>query len=69
MITLPNVPAYSFGRNMKKGDFESTPGPADYKWEHSKDKLLRKAVGAVIPRSKHLRFQSLNTQKDADARG
>lgn len=56
MITLPNVPAYSFGRAKKKIKIETCPGPGDYNWEVSKQKLLKKTAATIFPKSKLSRF-------------
>lgn len=64
MITLPNVPAYSFGRAKKKSKIETCPGPADYNWDLSKQKLLKKTVGTIFPKSRLSRFDLIDNQRD-----
>ena len=56
MITLPNVPAYSFKKQKKKTKYKTTPGPGDYNWGFSKQKLLKKAIGVVFNKSKKFNF-------------
>ena len=52
MITLPNVPAYSFGKQAKEQIMTSrTPGPGDYDWHLSKIKTMKKSPGILIPQS------------------
>ena len=68
MITLPNVPAYSFTRAQKKQKMHTTPGPADYNWDLAKQKLLKKSQGVVFSRSKLSRFNTLNYRRDSPIR-
>lgn len=53
MITLSNVPAYSFGKARKKcNSQQTTPGPGEYNWHLAKLNLLKKYSGSTIPKSK-----------------
>lgn len=53
MITLSNVPAYSFGKAKKKTKNEvHTPGPGQYNWHIAKMSTLKKYPNSTIPRSK-----------------
>ena len=64
MITLPNVPAYSFPKKQKKSKVSLTPGPGDYNWQNSKQRLLKKSAGVVFARSKKSSFDFLSQQRD-----
>ena len=53
MITLSNVPAYSFGRAKKTNkENNNIPGPGHDNWEVSKMKVLKNYPNSTIPRSK-----------------
>lgn len=64
MITLPNVPAYSFPKKQKKNKINLTPGPGDYNWETSKQKLLKKSAGVVFARSKKSNLDYLTQTRE-----
>ena len=53
MITLSNVPAYSFGRAKRiNKENNAVPGPGHYNWEMSKMTVLKNYPNSTIPRSK-----------------
>ena len=61
MITLPNVPAYSFGKQGKEQTLTSrTPGPSDYDWHLSKIKTMKKSPGILIPQAIINGHQNIN---------
>lgn len=56
MITLSNVPAYSFGKATKKNkNKDNTPGPGQYNWHVSKMSTLKRYPNSTIPKSKLIR--------------
>lgn len=52
MLTIPSVPAYSFGRLKKKERRSHTPGPGKYDWFTSKDKTLKNEKRMVFGRAR-----------------